>query len=318
MPTYFAGSTLDALIGTPNDVVDDATSFNVTNTGSVNAPLRDPSTGLRMAASRLWSHINLTSALAKFNYNTSFLTWYNANDVPLFRVYGTGDRSNSDLILQYWSGAEWVSVGLPLYGGPGAYDVLIDQGAGRLAWYRGGVTIADVRGLTLPDLGGVAYMQVRSTSSFGNTCSEVILASYNTIGHTVRRRAPASDDTNTGWAGTYADVDDVVNSDTDAINSSIVGAEITFGAAALSATAAGNVIKSVSVAARIRNDGGEVPRNAAAVLRSGGVSRVAPFNLDVGSGYAGAVTCFDTNPATGLKWASIDDVNGSFGLKATD
>lgn len=319
MATYFIGAGLETYQHSPTLVTDQDGGIRISppaGIGFADGYLVDAATGLRTAQKSIWAHIQMSNNTA----DGECIVFRNSDGIDVFRLTAP---SLWNLQAQRRTGGAWVNVGDPVYvNGSYTFDfrIVVHPSSGRLAWVINGTSAFDLTGLDTSDLKDVALMRLKCPTGrdgASTTYSGAIVASYNTIGHTVRRRTP-NGDVQKGWTGSYADVDESINDDSDAINTSIVGAVSTFTASNLGATAPGNVIKAVAVSARIRNDGGDVPRNAQAVLTIDGVDYSQPYNLVVGPGFSGASTVFDLNPATGQKWGSIAEVNQPFGLRATD
>jgi len=320
MATYFIGTGVESFVTSPTLVRDDQNGVGVfidspPGLGWADAYLVDPATGERTPQASLWLH----SVLNTIPLQGANITFVNTEDVSVFRILGTGEFGMCQ--SQRYTNGAWVNLGSPVYcRDTVTWDIRLvtHPTAGRVSVNVNGVTLVNLDGIDTASLGSIAKVRFQM-GTYGGTVSQTIIASYNTIGHTVRRRAPTSDVRNTGWTGTYADVDEVMNSDDDTINTSVVGAVMTFDGAPLAPVATGNVIKAVAVSARLRNDGGEVPRNAAAILTLDGTEYRKAHNFRVGPGFAGSSTVFDTNPATGKNWGdSIAPVNQPFGIVATE
>jgi hypothetical protein len=318
MATYFVGTGLESFAISPTLVTDTPGNGLVigmpAGPGYADAYLTDPATGQRSPQTALWAHFEMT--LKSIEGET--VSFINAAGVPVFRMFAT----NNIVFCERWTGDAWARLGDGLFAGDRhTYDfrLVSHVSAGRISVNVDGTNWIEMSGLDTSDFGPIARMRFkapRGLDNWGTYYYQTIIASYNTIGHTVRVRVPSSD-VQAGWNGGYAAIDDANNDDTDSISTALVGVTSTFGAASLSPTAVGNVIKAVAVSARIRNDGGDVPRNAQAVLTLDGVDYSPASNLVVGPGFNGASQVFDINPATGQKWASIAEVNQPFGLKST-
>ncbi len=321
MTTYFAGAGIDAFFLSPTQPFMENGRINV-NYGKwmdgyvIDPATNRPATGLQT----LWTHFVCESDSNDYINGRPFVTWFASDGQEVVRLVGAG---NSAMYLQYRKGADWVS--LPVQTGiQGRWngDVRIDlhPTQGRLQFYVNQQFMGEWTGLAMSaptlDLSKVRF------SSQGDRYyayyEQIIFASYNTIGHTVRTRRPRSEGASSAWGGTYGDVNEDGLNDSTAINTATVGALTTYGADQLSPTIPGNVIKAVTVAARIRNSDEGSPRNARAVVRVAGINRVAPKDMQISPGFVGATTTFDVNPATGARWATVDELNGEFGLQATE
>jgi len=316
MATYFVGSTLDAFVPSLAGCSDSASSVDVSPGGFADAYITDPVDGVRKGVSRLWSHA--ASASGPYSPATVLYSWFDQSGQEVVRFGNAG----SGYQIQYFNAGTWVGVGEPMGAGSGTYDFLfvVHPTAGRLAWFFNGNLAVDLRGLDTSTIGNVARMRLAVLQSYVGATSHsgVILASYNTIGHTVRRRPPAANGTRMTWSGSYADVDDGTVNDSDAISASNVGDMATLTGPAFTPTSSGNVIKAVAVAARIRNDGDVIPTNAKALISVAGQDQFAPTNMPISAGFSGSVAVFDKDPGTGLPWSDISRVNGEFGLVATE
>ncbi|WP_375272844.1 hypothetical protein [Sphingomonas sp.] len=321
MATYFAGSTLDALVPSLSGCGDTAATV-WTDGGYAEAYVTDPIDGVQKGVTRVWSHMTVVGEAYQAPSNgLRLLTWFNEAGAEVVRLQAAGGYSKQ-LAFFNTKTSQWVNVGGTGECSNGTYDVLIvvHPTAGRLAWFFNGNLAVDVRGLDTSSIGNVAKMRLGRVQDWSgkSTFSNVLMASYNTIGHTVRRRAPSANGSVMQWAGGYGDVDDGPVDDSDAISASNVGEVARFVGPVFTPTSTGNVIKAVAVAARIRNDGDVVPTNARALLAIGGTEYQAPKNMPIRAGFAGSVTVFDVDPSTGAPWSSIANVNGEFGLKAIE
>ncbi|BCA62005.1 hypothetical protein HMP09_1239 [Sphingomonas sp. HMP9] len=322
MATYFIGGGVESYVTSPAGAGDSegAVSFEGSQQPFfADCIPRDPASGDRVALNSFWFHVEVDNTGAG---GRNGVIMFNEADAEVVQINGEGQDK---VRLNIKRNGAWVPIGdIVATGAPYRYDIRVvaHPSAGRLSFCVNGVTVVEQAGLDTSQLAGINRIRLQSAID-GNASrytrySGAIIATYNTIGHTVRLRVPNADASNAGWTGSYRDVDEGTNKDADAINTSTTGATILFNANALSPTPTGNVVKAVSVAARIRNDGGAVPRNAKATLSIGGSVYSAPFNFNVGPGYAGAVTVFDRDPSTGLAWDGVGNINVPFGLTATE
>lgn len=321
MPTYFIGGGVECYQTSPTGVSDSADSVRLSNGSDAyfaDCIPRDPTTGARVYLDNFWFHTTING----YTINLHAPVFYNANDVPVLRLMSLGgDRVQ----FQRWIGGAWVDTGPQVFfSGQMIYDIRIvaHPTAGRLSFVVNGVSVVELSGIDTSGLAGIGRVRLgplTNNNQFNYTeYVGTIIASYNTIGHVVRRRTPSSDRLNTGWSGSYTDIDESTNSDTDAINTSTTGAVMLFGAPNLSDPSPGNVIKAVAIAARVRNDGGDVPRNARAVMEIADRQYAAPFNFAMGPGFAGAVTVFDRDPSTQAAWNGVTNFNSPFGIEAME
>lgn len=319
MATYFAGTGVDAFTLSPNLPFQDGALINISNDRYIEASALSPANGQPLVGLKsMWTHAFIWSSDSYFAFR-EWLTLRTSAGVPIIRSVGAGASS---FTLEYWTGSAWVvlrtysSMGLN-----GVLDIRLDlNGAeSRLQFYWNQQLVDAFPALPLAWAADVGRVRLGTTGNNrpNDLVADVILASYNTIGHAVRLRRPIGPGATNEWVGTWADVGEAGLDDTTTLNTIVTGAKATFAATQLPSTSPGNVIKAVVVAARIRNDGGDVPRNAKAIVRVGGVDQIAPNDMPINAGFIGSVTIFDLNPATGLKWASIAEANGEFGLRAS-
>jgi hypothetical protein len=320
MATYFIGTGVESFVTSPTLVNDNGSGLGIVlstpiGLGFADAFLVDPATGDRTPQTSLWFH----TVCNTIPLDGPIISFVNSQNIAVFRILGVNVFGMAQ--PQRFLNGAWVNLGDAVYCRDSVnWDIRLvsHPTAGRIAVNVNGVILVNRDGIDTSELGSIAKARLQ-TGTYDTRFDQTVIASYNTIGHTVRRRAPNRDVRNTGWTGSYADVDETNNSDADTINTSTVGAVLTFGAENLSPVASGNVIKAVGVSARIRNDGGDVPRNAVAILTIDGVEYQKPYNIAVAPGFSGTSTVFDTNPATGLKWgADVAPVNQPFGLVATE
>lgn len=316
--TYFVGTGLDAFTPGPTGCTDGGGAVHINGGGYARARVVDPADGVAKGVTRLWTHGNLQTA----NYGPPNgivpYRWYNSAGVPVLRLLST---NGWEFGLQFWDGSAWRQPGPSVSTGNGNFDfvAIVHPTAGRVGWFHDGTLCADSLGLDTSGMVDLATLELGQFQNYAGSTDHRsgIMASYSTIGHTVTRRTPSGAGAHADWTGSYADVDDDATDDTDAITTAQAGAVSTFTAAPIAAPATGTVVKCVAVAARMRSDGGAAPAHARAVLRIGGADYPAGFDMPLGSGFAGAVTCFDADPSTGAAWAALDHVNAEFGLKAT-
>lgn len=319
MPTYFAANGIDAfeLSPTPPRASGDAVNLGGDPSTYADAMLLDPVTGAPAALTRAWTHVYLAPDAGVYDGNRFPLTWKSAAGVDVVQADGIG----RGLVFRYRGpDGAWRELGSFQGLGSGALDALIvvHETAGRLALFWNNGLLIDLKDINTSGIGNIGRVRFRGASGYdGQPISNVIVASYSTIGHYVRTRRPTAAGAETGWSGDVAAVAKGPVDDTTTIGATAVGQVATFAGTVLSPTPAGNIVKAVTVAARVRNDdSGEGPQNVRPVLRIGGVNRPAAYPLRIGLGFSGALAVFNVDPATGAPWAGLDDANGEFGLQA--
>lgn len=284
------------------------------------AYLLNMATGLRQGMTgTLWTHF-MRLTYAGNNGAPGLWEIRNAAGVAYLREFAVDAVTSR---VEWWNGAAWV---VPAGSSPfvrqtlqaNTYDFQLNIAvAGGFKMFVDGIVVsqADFNTSAMADYGSLMF----ANGNDQHQISDVIVANYNTIGHTVRRRTPSANSAaNSAWLGTYLEVDETSIDLADVISSSVVDAAESYDAADMPAIPAGNVIKAVVVSAFIRNDGGAAPQNARAMLRVGATNYEAPANLQaVGMGYVGRQSIWANNPATGAPFVDMAAVNATeFGLIA--
>ena len=320
MPTYFAAGGIDAYELSPTQpraAGDAAVEIGTSAAAFADAVLIDPATGAVAALRRLWTHVAVAPPYGVYDRGRYPVAWMTAAGVDVVQAEG----NNAGGLTFRFRGPDggWRTLGdFPaLYSG--ALDVLIvvDVTDGRIALFWNSGLLLDVKGIDTSGVGGIGRIRFRGASGYdGQIIRDVIAASYGTIGHTVRARRPNAPGAAADWSGDVAALGKAALDDTTTIGATAVGQVATYAGPALSATAAGNVVKAVAIGARVRNDDGDAPQNMRAVLRIDGALYPARFPVRIGPGFAGSLSVFDVDPATGRPWASVDHANGEFGFEA--
>lgn len=291
-------------------------------TDYVELPLRDSVTGAVTSCNDvLWLHFRRYTGDG--GTARTPVIWYRSDNTPVLREYVTGNFTGK---MQMWNGTAWVDI---ITAGPATYyqtfqdwdfRVKIAATGGIVEVFRDGV----LQGQFLGDTSSINNVgKVRFYNRGGaHIQHQVILADYSTISHTVRRRTPTGAGANSGWTGTYAEIDDTPSGTigTDVVSISASEVKSTFTAAALAAPTNGHVVKAVAVAVFCKNDGtGTAPQNLKLVLRAGGLDYESPANATIGVGWTGGQAFWENNPNTGAAWANITAVNNTeFGIISKD
>lgn len=320
MTLYFGGHGLDSFRLTPVQALD-AGAGGISTNGSaacfVYADMIDPATGLPTSATSVWSHCVFTPDSGVMDAGRQVFYWYNSSNVPV--VIAVGDNAHG-LSITYWNGTSYVLWGdFPsLFGGTFDFYFKVAGGtAGELNIFLNQTLVNRLSGIDTSGMGNIAYWRNGSSSGFGNQpFGQCIMASYSTIGHTVRYRRPSGNSAVQSWAGDYTDIDSGNINDTLSINTNTVGAISTFTAPDFSATPAGSVIKAVVLGNRVRVvTGGGGPENIEPVLTIGATQYPAPA-VPITAGFNGSIAIYELDPSTSAPWASVTNINNPFGVKA--
>lgn len=318
MTTYFAGGGFDCWIPAPSGVSDNTNSISV-GYNYCRANIVD-ATGTPISVTSLWFHSTITANnYDPGNGNVPFEFRDSANSARA-RFRFENDGSGYGYVFEYYDGSTWhgtapVDVGRA-FGGTIDAQIVIDPVVGKIAWYNNGILAAQLTNINTSGMGSINYFIAFRVEGYigSGTYTDTIIASYNTIGHTIRRRAITGNGPEQAWTGDYTDVNENQTNDSNALTTSSTGAVSTFTGTALSPTAAGAVIKSVVIGTRVRASG-DTPSHVQAVVNVGGTDYEGP-SIGGNGGFQGFTTAFDNDPSTSAPWASITPVNGALGVKA--
>lgn len=323
MSLYFAGIGLDAyhLSFTNTPAYDGSGGIQMTGQGSsyADAILLDPTTSAPAAQSTCWTRFIYSPGARGFQTGVPGIQWFNSFGQVVLQFTGNGADGNSGFDLQRWNGSAFVTVATFLGIGTAinTFDVFIDIGvSGKIEFYLNGA-LGGSYPLDTSAMGNIAKFRQGAYAGDRNATSQAcIIASFNTISHTVRLTRPNGAGALQNWAGAYTGVNGNDINDSAPISTSTTGNVETFTHPALSATPAGNVIKGVTIGIRGRvNNAGVSPANIAAAIRIGGTTYASPA-IPINAGFGGNIAIFEKDPSTGGAWASITNVNSEFGVKA--
>lgn len=232
----------------------------------------------------------------------------------VFRVRSDG----TSVWMQALISSVWTTVGttetIPLNLTNQHFDLYIDgnSATGNAKLYVAGtlrITAASV------NLTAVASLQTARFYGWGNDTffvSQVMIDSEPTIGGRLFTIPITGAGATTSWTGAYTEIDEIIYSDADFINTSTATAVSTF--AVTAPTLTGYVIEAVAVTARAKK-GGSGPTQLQLALRSAGTDYFSASKaLDVG--YGGFVNIWETNPATGAAFLTTAIASLQPGVKA--
>jgi hypothetical protein len=318
MTTYFGGHGLDSYRLTPVQA-SDAGANGISTNGSaacfVYADMIDPATGLPTSATSLWTHFVFNPDSGVFDNGRQIFYWYNSSDVAV--IIATGD-SNYGLSISYWNGSGYTLWGdFPnLHGGIFDFYFKVHATLGELNIFLNQTLVDRLGGIDTSAMANIAYLRAGSASGYGDQrFGQCIIASYSTIGHTVRYRRPTGNGPEQDWTGDYTDINGGNINDTVSINTSAIGDISTFTAPDFSATPVGNIIKAVTLGNRVRAVSGGGPQNVQPLVTIGGTDYLAPA-VPITAGFNGSIAIFEHDPSTSAPWASVTNVNNPFGVKA--
>lgn len=317
MGLYFVGHGLDCYRLTPIQALD-AGAGGVSTNGSaacfVYADLIDPAAGTPVTPTSVWTHCVFTPDSGVMDSGRQVFYWYNSSDVAVLTAQGD---SNFGLTLSYWNG-----VGYTFWGDfshvIGTFDFYINIHAtlGSLQMFVNQQLVSVLNGIDTSGMVDIAYFRMGAASGYASQpVGQVILASYNTIGYSVRYRRPTANGAVQDWTGDYTDVNGGNINDTLSISTSSIGDISTFTAPDFSATPPGSVIKAVVLGNRVRAVSGGGPQNIKPLIPISGTDYLAPA-VPITAGFNGSIAIFENDPSTSAPWASVTAVNKPFGVKA--
>jgi hypothetical protein len=258
------------------------------------------------AMDELWVHFTLTNGGGS-NSTSSIqaIVLTNASDTNLFRV--KWNRDANTLEMQYWDGAAYqtagsafsIDVGLAVHN----CDLFVsgDSASGTCSLYIEGTRRAHATGVNLTTVAAITKVRSYGIGTVSGTAiTQVVVSDESTIGGRLFTVPVAGAGSDTAWTGTYLNIDEVVCSDADFINSSVADQVSTF--AVTAPTLTGYQVRAVIVTARAKK-GGSGPTNLQLALRSGGTNYFSASKaLDVG--YGAFVEVWEDDPATGSAWVN--------------
>jgi hypothetical protein len=319
MPRYFAFNSFAGCDRVSAGAVESnsASSFDsayVDNSISLNngTEIRSPSPmldGSTSVAGDFWLRFDWVGGT---NTNASIFSLYNGAD-PAFRHVFTATNTSR---LEYWNGSAWTAW-TPTFTTNGSTRYVIvchfNPGAGTVDVYLGGILVASQLGA--PSGPGVAAItQLRFTGYTGTSAiSQVMAASYDIRDAHLMNKRPAADGFyNSDGVGTYADIDELVLDDGDAVQLASVGQKRTFTKGAITVPF-GLSIAGMVVSARGRT-GGAIGDGQAKV-RSNGVDENSA-DLGYGGAYGGKSAFFANDPDTAASWTEAGYNAAEFGFEA--
>lgn len=319
MTLYFGGHGLDSYRLTPHLAVDAGANGISTNGDAscfVYADMIDPATGALTSATSVWTHFVFNPDSGVMDTGRQVFYWYNSSNVAVITAIGDG---NHGLTISYWNGSGYTAWGdFPnLNGGTFDFFFKVHATLGELNIFLNQTRVNRLPAIDTSGMGNIAYLRAGSSSGFGNQpFGQCILASYSTIGHTVRYRRPTGNGATQQWDGDYTDINGGNINDALSINTNVVNEISTFTAPDFSATPAGSVIKAVTLGNRVRVvTGGGGPEHIQPLIHIGGTDYLAP-SVPITAGFNGSISIYENDPSTSAPWASVVNVNNPFGVKA--
>lgn len=324
MTLVFAGGEMSAFSPSDNTIIESALTSNApfnadfARCGIRLGDLGGSSTDTSFAETDHWTAE--TDGYLHFEYfqpstggTTTYVSLLDGTDTTNVRIRRTTSSSTHTLTLQYldalsaWTDAGSVAIPVSTLQ---TFDLRWKfDASGELALYISGTKRIDFTG-DLSHLSGVEYARLHSQGLPG-TISQVIMSDESTIGLRLTTGAPTGAGASTDWTGTYAEVDEIVYSDADFVNSSTANQVelFTHGITIPS----GYRVKAVAVTARAKK-GSTGPSNIQLAIRTAATHVSSSQSLDVG--YAPYVAIWETDPSTGAAFTTSAIETLQFGVKS--
>jgi hypothetical protein len=280
---------------------------------------------LPAAETDVWLHMDFIWTTTNSNGGARWITLVNSSGTEVFKI-GFTDTSGT-IQAYYWNGSSWVAktgtntmtintlytVDLHLICGvSGSYELWVGPYNGTQAKLLEGTGLH-------ASVDNVIKARGYNTTNFGGACSgysQFVIADESTLGWKVDcSPATGNSAVNTGWTGSYTDIDEIPTVNTDFISAATDGLVETFTRAAKTLT--GRSIKALVVAARAKNDGSS-PANIEAALRVGGVNYFSAPLPGLIATYGPVQGIFEDDPSTAAPWdpATAGSAATEFGLRS--
>lgn len=240
------------------------------------------------------------------------------SDVPFVRL-NSDSQASTTWQVEYWTGAAWTAAGT--FTAPGDslqtldINVVGNSASGSASVYLSGTNRLTTAAIDLSAYGGVAKVRFygRGSSIAGTRAiSQVIMADEPTIGWRLATVPATGAGATTDFTGTYTEIDEVVYSDADFINSAVANQVEIFSHS--STVPSGYTVRAFGVTARAKR-GASGPANLQLALRSSGTTYFSGSKaLDVG--YGAFCHVWETDPATAAAFATSAIASLQFGVKS--
>lgn len=270
------------------------------------------------AATDFWLHFVLYHP--SLSTNLKFVKFYSSGTLKL----GIAEISVTSYGVYQWNGSSWTllltvdlsPVTASFNGDITPWDLHIKVGnPGTIACYYNGVPVGIT---TSVDLSGVSnidtirFQPSNSTDSSG--LSEVIVASWNTIGSKIVSVAPTGNGANTAWANDYTNVDEAGDGGTDYITSGTVNQRETYTFSAFPSLASGESIAAVGVGIEAFRDASS-PQSINMCTRISGTDYDgADRSLNTSLTYLQKI--WEVSPATSAAWTLTEANGAEFGVRS--
>jgi hypothetical protein len=315
MADLMYGGEIGPLIPSDGTVVEVTATGNVYDTAKCRCAVyvfsRNSSASSPTFAAKdtLWVHWD-TNSETHFDNRKSGIVELVASSTPIIRVASTqAGQGNDTLYLEYFSGGTWTTVGgsqtFTTFGVRQTFDLFFEKSSGTLRLYSSGSLVTALGGtavIALQSLGAITRVDWRGNYDGGIKVSQNVVSEDSTIGVSVYTRYPNGAGASSDYTGSYANVDEIVYSDADAITSTVSGDTelFTHTGPTLPSTIA---VRGVYIAARAKTGGTVTGQKGA--LRIGSTTYASAANvLDAGFGADGHM--YAVSPATSAAFTKAE------------
>jgi hypothetical protein len=266
-----------------------------------------------------YRHGSTTSSSTK----SSLLVLLDNGAVEVVRLLGDYSATGtSNWQLQVFSSAAWTNVGAAFSTSPARqiFDihVVCNSASGSMDVYCAGTRRVASGPVDLSGITEIAQVRCRGANNVGGdhvAYSQIIVADEPTIGWKLGTVVMTGQGTtHTFTTGGFANIDELVYSDADFIQSDTAAqVELFRGTPVPSFT--GYVIKAVVVTARAKTSGAG-PSKMRLCLRSGGTTYDNGSDITLDFGYGAYCAAWDQNPNGPADWAGTDIASLEYGIKS--
>lgn len=261
-----------------------------------------------------WLHFDLlVDRTTGSGSETTYLSAYDSSDTEVYRIRMSQASAVMTVKQYYWNGSTFTQLGTSFTTNMdtlNTFDVHVDFSASG----SGTIYLSGTQRLTgtadLSGLNGISYVRLRG--SLECYYSQVMAADESTIGWRLKTVPATGAGATTDWTGTYAEIDEIVYSDADFINSDTADQVELFSHGSTIPT--GYVVNGVAVTARAKCGTGG-PQNLQMAIRSGGTTYVSS-SIALDAGYTANVNIWETDPATSAAFTTSAITSLQFGVKS--
>jgi hypothetical protein len=277
------------------------------------------------AQANLWFHLDIqqTSPVTSSPTLVRLIEFLDSGGIAQLRLTGSWLSAGGDGVwqMEHWTGTAWSALGSCNAAASSLQTldihIVSNTSSGSVNLYMSG-TLRITESVNLSTLSGITKARcwgisrgISSTIAY----SQMVLATVSTIGMQVGTiYMSGQGTTHTFDTGGYTNVDELVTSDVDFIQSGTAGQiELFTGTSIPSFT--GYSIKALAITARAKSDG-SAPAHFRFQLRSAGATYDNGADLSLDFGYGNYCAVWETNPATSAAFQPSEISALQYGVKS--